>query len=222
MKSRFQDILFILFAVVVIPFCYWTCGMRGLAVLAWAFFLPLYVLRLVIWSFWTRLKSWLSAKCTAISWNILAFGVGGTLGIIVWFVLSTILNVPRFILPKWLQMLGFLIATVGLILALWAQWLLGLQTAILTTRIFGKDKQEERRVVSTGPYAIFPHPIFLGEWLTIIGCFLLTSQISLLMLLLIAFLSDMFAASREERDLQERFGEEYKTYRSRFSVWKQL
>jgi protein-S-isoprenylcysteine O-methyltransferase Ste14 len=35
-------------------------------------------------------------------------------------------------------------------------------------------------------------------------------------LLSIAFLSDIFAAKGEEKDLKARFGEEYRAYRSQF------
>jgi protein-S-isoprenylcysteine O-methyltransferase Ste14 len=80
-----------------------------------------------------------------------------------------------------------------------------------------RETKEEQKVVKTGPYALFPHPIFLGEWLLIFGCFLLTSQVSLLVSLSIAFLSDIFAAKGEEKDLKARFGEEYRAYRSQFS-----
>lgn len=217
MKRRSGDILFIIFATFIIPVCYWDRGLEGFATLTVAFFLPLYVMRLVIWSSWSRLHPWLLANTTPRSWAISVFTMWGCMGVLVWLTSPVILNSLELSLPRWVQPIGIVIAAVGLFLALWAQWLLGFQTAILTTRIFESDKKEQTRVVSTGPYALSPHPIFLGEWLIISGCFLLTSQIFLLVLLLIAFLTDMFAAREEEKDLQSRFGEEYKIYRSQFS-----
>ena len=87
---------------------------------------------------------------------------------------------------------------------------------MLITRIFDEQTTEGREVVKTGPYAVVPHPCFLGEWLIISGCFLLTGEFAMLALLVIAVLVDTFAARGEEKDLVERFGDEYEKYRYRF------
>lgn len=216
MNKRLGDILFIFITTFLfIPVSYCAYGLRGLAILTVAFFLPLYVIRIIIWASWSWLCPWLSAKLTPKSWTMLVFSVWASLGIFIWISASD-LGSWQISFPTWIKILGFVLATAGVVLSLWAEWLLGLKTAILTTRIFDKESKEEQKLISTGPYALFAHPIFLGEWLIIFGCFLLTSWIFLLVLLLVAFFSDVFSARGEERDLRLRFGEEYRNYRSMF------
>jgi len=216
-KRRLGDLSFTLFAAIIIPASYCAYGLKGLATLAFAFFLPLYVLRLIVWSFWSRLRPFLNAKLNPRAWTVLTFCIWGGLAILILVLApSTLLKTGKVSLPTWAQIAGLLIAAGGLMMALWAQWLLGLQTTILTTRIFDQEKEDDPKVIATGPFALVPHPIFVGEWLTMLGCFLLTEQISLLGLLVVALLTDAFAAKGEEKDLQARFGKEYQAYRSKF------
>jgi protein-S-isoprenylcysteine O-methyltransferase Ste14 len=218
MKRRLGDISFICLICLLMVSSYYVYGLRGFVIVLWALFLPLYILRIFVWSSWSWLQRWLSSVFTPSSYVILVFFSWGILSILVWILVANMVVIvgPSKILPTWVRLLGSVLAGGGLTLSLWAQWLIGFKTAILITRIFDKETKEGQKVVKTGPYALFPHPIFLGEWLVIFGCFFLTSQVSLLVLLSIAFLSDIFAAKGEERDLQARFGEEYRAYRSQF------
>lgn len=222
MKRISGDISFICLICVLMAFSYYVYGLKGFAIVLWALLLPLYILRIFVWSSWSWLQRWLSSVFTPISYVILVFFIWGILSVLIWVLFGNmvLLSAAKILLPTWLRILGFVLAGGGLILSLWAQLLIGFKTAILITRIFDKKTQKIVKIVKTGPYALFPHPIFLGEWLIIFGCFLLTSQVSLLVLLLIAFLSDIFAARGEEKDLQARFGGEYRTYRSQFSFSK--
>lgn len=219
MRRRMGDVSFICLICLLMVFSYYAYGLRGFAIVLWAVLLPLYLLRLLVWSFWLWLCQWLSSKFTPKSYVVLVFFIWGSLSVLIWFYIPNILlSVGKFLLPTWVRIVGFILAGCGLVLSSWAQLLIGHKTAILITRIFDKETIENQRIIKTGPYALFPHPIFLGEWLIIFGCFLLTLEISLLCLLLIALLSDMFAAKGEEKDLRERFGKEYQDYRSRFSL----
>lgn len=221
MKKRLGDVLFVCLVCLLMVFSYYAHGLKGFAIALWAIFLPLYLLRLLVWSSWSWLHQWLSSVFTPSRYVVLVFFIWGILSILVWVLFANVvlLSATKILPPTWIRILGFVLAVGGLILSLWAQWLIGFKTAILITRIFDKEEKGEQGIIKTGPYALFPHPIFTGEWLIILGCFLLTSEISLLCLLLIAFLANMFAAKSEEKDLKERFGKEYQDYRSRFSLF---
>ncbi|MEW6607059.1 MAG: methyltransferase [bacterium] len=215
MKRRLGDVLFIWIICLLMVFFYYGYGLKGFAIVLWILFLPLYLLRLLVWSFWLGLRQWLSVKFTPKSYVILVFCIWGSLSVLLWLYIPNILSsVGKFPLPTWVRIVGFILAAWGLILSFWAQWLIGFKTAILITRIFNKWTIKNQRVIKTGPYALFPHPIFIGEWLIIFGCLLLTLETALLYLLLAAFLVDIFAARGEEKDLKERFGKEYQDYRS--------
>lgn len=220
--KRLEDMLFIFIVVLSILFSYFIYGLNGLAILTVAFFLPLYIIRIIIWSFWFWLRPWLLVNLTSRAWNILLFSIWGSIAIFIWLLAPNLLLRHKDIsLPAWIQTLGFVLAIGGVVIGLWSEWLLGLQTAILTTRIFDKDSKEEQKIITTGPYALFPHPIFLSEWLIISGCFLFTSQTYLLILLVVALLTDMFAAKGEEKDLRIRFSKGYQNYRSKFFIFCQ-
>jgi len=214
MGSRSGDILFLLASAAAVLASYWMIGVRGLALATLAFFLPLYPIRLAVWLSWKRLRPWLAARWSPLHWYVFAFGTWGFLAIIVWIVASKTMAPLRLDLPAWLRLLGIVVLAGGLALGGWAQWLLGLRRAILTTAIFGNEKEES--VIGHGPYAFVPHPLFLGEWLVIAGCSLATSEIWLLAILVLGIPIDLFAAKSEERDLEERLGDTYVAYRSRF------
>lgn len=218
MKKRLPDILFILVTGLSIFLFYFIYNIRGLAVLTLIFLLPIYIMRILFWGFWPKLRSWLTTEHTPGVWNVLVFSIWIILALLLLIVFAPqmLSKVGRISLPLWIQIAGFVLAVVGLVLSLWAQSILGLETAIHSTRIFENGQKGERRVINTGPYALLPHPIFLGEWLIILGCFLFTSEILLLGLLLIAVIVDRFSAKSEEKDLRQRFGKEYQDYRSHF------
>jgi protein-S-isoprenylcysteine O-methyltransferase Ste14 len=211
-KRKKGDLFFTLFVPVLVLACYFARGLDGMASLSLAFFLPLYLIRLVVWSSWSRLSSFLAAKLNPRAWTLLVFCIWGGQGILIWLVAPSTL-------PTWSRIAGLVIAAGGTLMAYWAQWLLGLNTAILTARIFDQEKNDTQKVISTGPFALVPHPIFVGEWLVALGCFLLTEQIALLAMLPVAILTDTFAARGEEKDLCARFGDQYKRYRSKFSLF---
>jgi protein-S-isoprenylcysteine O-methyltransferase Ste14 len=216
-RERIGDILFLFFVALLAGASYWLHGPRGFALLTLAFFLPLYPMRLVIWSSWNKLQPWLAARWSPLRWQLFAFGTWASMGAVVWFLGATMPSGWNPELPLWLRVCGGGLLIAGLALGAWAQWLLGLQTAILTNAIF--RRRDEVEVVTGGPYAIAPHPIFVSEWLIVLGCSLTTSELWLLAILLIGVPADLFAARGEEKDLQARFGEKYGAYRSRFVSW---
>ena len=146
------------------------------------------------------------------------FAVWIGLGAIVWLISPHLAGIVRWPFPGWVRVAGVVVTGAGVILGAWAEWLIGVRTAILTARIFDAGEEQQTRVVASGPYAWLPHPMFVGEWLMIAGCLLLTCDACLLALLLVAVPTDAFAARREEADSRARFGQEYADYRSRVAL----
>ncbi len=216
MGTRAEELLFILFEVLLVAGCYLAFGLTGLVILPLAYLLPLYVLRAIVWSCWPWLRPRLSSALTPTGFLILGSSAWGGLGVVTWlYAPAAFAQLGRMPLPAWAVVPGGVLVGSGWLLACWALLLIGARTAMLLTRIFDEQTTEGREVVKTGPYAVVPHPAFLGEWLIISGCFLLTGELAMLALLVIAVLADTFAARGEEKDLVERFGDEYEKYRSK-------
>lgn len=84
-------------------------------------------------------------------------------------------------------------------------------------RVFGKEifkSKDESKLVTTGIYAYTRNPLYLGSTILFLGwffVFLLTFILIMTLLFLIMF---YFVAKWEEKELTERFGEEYLCYKN--------
>jgi protein-S-isoprenylcysteine O-methyltransferase Ste14 len=75
-------------------------------------------------------------------------------------------------------------------------------------------------LVRTGPYAWIRHPLYLGNFLIGFGFAVMTAQIRLMILYLIAFGFIYYSTiSEEETFLRERFGREYEEYARRVPLF---
>jgi protein-S-isoprenylcysteine O-methyltransferase Ste14 len=80
--------------------------------------------------------------------------------------------------------------------------------------------RETRRLVLSGPYRFSRNPDYLGQALVTGGLGLLLRSGWVLLALLPALLIVRYAViAREERYLEERFGEEYRRFRSHVRRW---
>jgi protein-S-isoprenylcysteine O-methyltransferase Ste14 len=71
-----------------------------------------------------------------------------------------------------------------------------------------------KRLITTGPYRFFPHPIYLGIGLTMIGLSLSTqSTKGLLYTLLVCIPLSLCRARQEEKTLKKKFGQKYEAYK---------
>jgi protein-S-isoprenylcysteine O-methyltransferase Ste14 len=74
-------------------------------------------------------------------------------------------------------------------------------------------------VVSSGAFRYVRHPLYLGSVLFYLGLAFSTGSLSALALTGVAFAFYDHIASHEERWLEARYGEAYRTYRSRTGKW---
>jgi protein-S-isoprenylcysteine O-methyltransferase Ste14 len=76
--------------------------------------------------------------------------------------------------------------------------------------------EEPETIVTTGPYAVSRHPMYLGWWLIHSGAGLLRGSAWVAATLAVAVVAEhLGGALVEERDLRRRFGAEYAQYAAR-------
>jgi protein-S-isoprenylcysteine O-methyltransferase Ste14 len=80
--------------------------------------------------------------------------------------------------------------------------------------------QPSQALVTSGPYARFRNPIYLGETLCFLGAAELTKNIwYAAAALAFAFLVTILQIVHEERHLEARFGDAYRDYKARSRRW---
>jgi protein-S-isoprenylcysteine O-methyltransferase Ste14 len=74
-------------------------------------------------------------------------------------------------------------------------------------------------VVSTGTFKYVRHPLYLASILTYLGLTISTMSLFSLVLLVGIFIFHNYIASYEEKLLEGRFGEEYRSYKKKTGKW---
>jgi protein-S-isoprenylcysteine O-methyltransferase Ste14 len=120
---------------------------------------------------------------------------------------GAILNLrwPRRVASAWrVRLLGGPLIIAGAVLAAWA------------TRTAGQvDLERPDRLVTGGPYAVSRHPMYVAWTLIYLGVALMLNVFWLLILLPLLGLLTHREARREEKRLEDAFGQAYRTYRRR-------
>ena len=114
----------------------------------------------------------------------------------------------------WLQIMGSIVAFVGVALDLWAILTMRrLHTNILPHRAAG-------RLVTTGPFRFTRNPIYVGNATLMAGIgFAFGNCWFVLLGVVSALVVDRLAIRREERHLGARFGQDWLDYASRVPRW---
>jgi protein-S-isoprenylcysteine O-methyltransferase Ste14 len=104
---------------------------------------------------------------------------------------------------------GALLALTGALLAAWAKTKLG--------RLFSPQLgvQHDHQLVTTGPYAIVRHPIYLGIIDFLVGSALFLNDLGLLLAGMLFVLYFAGQIRVEERQFAAHFGDEWATYAAR-------
>ena len=139
---------------------------------------------------------------------------------ITWLPIAWLIYVNRTVIlrykldiPASVQVMGVLVFLVGVLLQLWTIKLLG------GWRIMGLPEVTnimESRIIMAGPFTVIRHPTYLSHTIMFIGVFLISGVIALgIITLLDVIIVNLFVIPLEDRELIERFGDDYRRYKSR-------
>jgi protein-S-isoprenylcysteine O-methyltransferase Ste14 len=112
--------------------------------------------------------------------------------------------------------IGTLLYYGGILLTLWGRLELGSMYGVSTG--FGASLYTGHRLITTGPFAVVRHPMYLGVQLAALGALFLYRRWSNVFLV-ISYLGLYLRARREENVLEQEFGPQWRSYRSRVPAW---
>lgn len=116
-------------------------------------------------------------------------------------------------LPLFLTAGGWIFLAAGTGLHVWTGMLLGLRGLLGIPEILPKAPG---RLVASGPFGVVRHPTYLAHTLMFMGIFLITGVGSLGVITVFdVAVINLFVIPLEERELAQRFGADYDTYRRR-------
>ena len=145
--------------------------------------------------------------------------VGAGLGVIVLFAgVGYLLWIPLPLnaspaVSALLRLIGLAVFLAGLLLALWARWVLGEMYGVSTSS--AAQLRARHRLIQHGPYAFVRHPMYLGYWFLLAGITMVYRTWTPLLLLVMCLASFYRRARREEQVLAETFGAEWQGYKAR-------
>jgi protein-S-isoprenylcysteine O-methyltransferase Ste14 len=113
-------------------------------------------------------------------------------------------------------LVGLLLYLSGVTWYLWGFVTLGSMFGVSSST--SVELYEDHRLVTTGPYAIVRHPMYVGVLLTAMGALCLFRTWSMVVYTPSAF-GILFRASREDRLLAEEFGAAWQVYAGRVRGW---
>lgn len=116
----------------------------------------------------------------------------------------------RYIHQLWIQLVGACLIIMGVLLADLGRISRGIMAPSWAM-------PENYQLVTTGAYGFVRHPLYFSYILMSLGLFLLLSNI-LLLGCFVGLLCYYFPAKKEEEMLLERFGRQYKEYKSRVGM----
>lgn len=116
-------------------------------------------------------------------------------------------------IPLALNITGIALLVLGTLLHIWTGRILGLWGLIGLPEV---SRRVKGRLVTGGPFSIIRHPTYLAHTLIFSGVFLITEVIAVAIITFLdLLLIHLLIIPLEEKELLNRFGEEYKTYKGR-------
>lgn len=112
------------------------------------------------------------------------------------------------------RIIGYGIGAGGVFLSAWAL------LTLLRARTNVMPNRAADRLITTGPYRIWRHPIYMAETMMLLGLAQVTGNIwFVISAVLFTVLVLALAVLPEERHLEARFGAEFEAYRERSRRW---
>ncbi len=114
--------------------------------------------------------------------------------------------------PPLFLFIGISMIILALLFHFWTIQTLGLSTLFLRPQV--NPEKVKVSLVIDGPYRWVRHPFYLVDWLMLLGLTLVTTSWLVLLILIASLVTIPLVTLFEERELAERFGEEYRRYQS--------
>ena len=126
--------------------------------------------------------------------------------------------IPSYAVSAGLQLglysIGILILAVGVMLAVWGQWLF---RKARTTTVPGEISSS---LVTSGPYRFSRNPMYLGLFLFFAGLSVASDSVwSVMLLVAVLAYVNLYVVPIEEKQLTASFGDAYERYRERVRRW---
>ncbi len=111
------------------------------------------------------------------------------------------------------RLLGWVLIILSLLFGYWTCRTLGLVR--LSTRPQVAPDKAATTLIVTGPYQWIRHPFYFMEWFLLLGLTLVTGSWVVLALAIVSMAVDPLVARFEEKELVQRFGNDYLEYQKR-------
>jgi len=115
-----------------------------------------------------------------------------------------------------LTVIGVIFYFSGIGLYLWG--LVTMRSQFAASNLIGAELYKEHKLVTNGPFAFVRHPLYVGVILTAVGALLLFRTWAMVIFTPMSFFV-IGRAEREEKLLEQEFGEVWKTYVSKVPKW---
>jgi protein-S-isoprenylcysteine O-methyltransferase Ste14 len=121
------------------------------------------------------------------------------------------LLIYRIDLPDFARWTGWIVFTMGMLLQIWTIRLLRVWGIMGLPEVIN---MAQSRIITAGPFSVVRHPTYLSHTIMYAGVFLITGAISLgVITLLDIVIVNTVVIPLEDKELVERFGNEYTKYK---------
>jgi len=203
------EVILILVTIICIVSTYLSFGVLGWAALVLIVFIPLDILRILTFTIFREWESSLKKEDDK-RYMLVIFALWAIPALLVLCNIDLFLA-ERFENPLALRALGLILSIVGVSMLLYSIYSFGFLRTARIPEVF--PVKYERKLIKEGIYSIIRHPIYLSELCIIMGNFLISGVLSLLLFFLIWILILPHLLRWEEERLIQRFGEEYIEYK---------
>ena len=104
----------------------------------------------------------------------------------------------------------------GVGLYLWG--LITMRSQFGVSSLFGAELYKKHKLITNGPFAFIRHPLYVGVILTAVGALLIFRTWAMMLFTPMSFVV-IGRAEREEKLLEQEFGEEWNTYIAKVPKW---
>ena len=115
-----------------------------------------------------------------------------------------------------LTIIGVIFYFSGIGLYLWG--LITMRSQFAVSSLIGAELYKEHKLVTNGPFALVRHPLYVGVILTAVGALLLFRTWAMAIFTPMSFVV-VGRAEREEKLLEQEFGEAWNTYAAKVPKW---